>query len=86
MTVYENETKESVAQVFNFFDLLGGKDNVNAIEVERFLQIRGILEPKGGDYKQVLKYKKDEDTYNFVNKQAHCAGEDYELDVAKLDE
>ena len=86
MSIIENGSNECVAQVFNYFDLLGGKDSMNGAEVERFLQVRGILEPKGGDYKQVLKYKKDVDTYNLVNKQTLCAGEDFELDYAKLDE
>ena len=66
--------------------MLGGKDSINGAEVERFLQVRGILEPKGGDYKQVLKYKKDVDTYNLVNKQTLCAGVDFELDYARMDE
>ena len=51
MSIIENGSNECVAQVFNYFDLLGGKDSMNGAEVERFLQVRGILEPKGGDYK-----------------------------------
>ena len=51
MSIIEGGSNECVAQVFNYFDLLGGKDSMNGAEVERFLQVRGILEPKGGDYK-----------------------------------
>ena len=83
--VYAVQTKELVAQIFNFIDTLGGKEGVNADEIERFLQVRAVLEPKGSDYKQVLKYKKDEEAHSFVTKIAACAGEAFALDYELLD-
>ena len=84
--VFENSSKEIISQIFNFIDTMGGKDQINPDEVERFLQVRGILEPTNGDYKQVLKYKKDEETHNYVTKLAECAGEAFELDTNLLDQ
>ena len=83
--VFDNTNKEIIAQIFNFIDTMGGKDNITADEIERFLQVRGILEPDNGDYKKVLKYKKDEETHQFVTKMTECAGEAFQLDTDLLD-
>ena len=57
--IYDTQSKEIVAQIFNFIDTLGGKSSINPDAIEKFLMVRGILEPQGGDYANVLQSKKD---------------------------
>ena len=52
--VYDKESKEIIAQIFNFIDVLGGKQGVTADAIEKYLMVRGIIEPKGSDYSSLL--------------------------------
>lgn len=57
--VYDTQSKEIIAQIFNFIDVLGGKQGVTADAIEKYLIVRGIIEPKGSDYATALQTKKD---------------------------
>ena len=56
LTVTDRKSGEIVSQTFNFLDHIGGKQAVNAENVEQFLVMRGILASKGS---QNLKTQKD---------------------------
>ena len=57
--IYDNQSKEIIAQIFNFIDVLGGKQSVTADLIEKYLMVRGVIAPKGSDYENVLQTKKD---------------------------
>lgn len=47
--VIDTQTKAVLSQTFNFIDVLGGKQLINADNIERFFAVRGVFEPKGSD-------------------------------------
>ena len=86
LCVYDSQSKEIVAQVFNFIDVLGGKQQINPDSLERFLAVRGIIQPKQSDVELLQQGKKEAETYNFYTKMAVCAGEAYALNDQELAE
>ena len=65
---------------------MGGKSSINPDAIEKFLMVRGILEPEGGDYANVLHGKKDVEAHAYVTRMAPCAGEAFELDAKALEQ
>ena len=47
--VVDTQSKAIVSQTFNFIDVLGGKQLINADNIEKFFAIRGVFQPKGDD-------------------------------------
>ena len=47
--VIDTQTKAMLSQTFNFIDVLGGKQLINADNIERFFAVRGVFEPSGSD-------------------------------------
>ena len=47
--VVDTQTKAMLSQTFNFIDVLGGKQLINADNICKFFAIRGVFEPSGAD-------------------------------------
>jgi len=43
--VIDTQSKAMLSQTFNFIDVLGGKQLINAENIEKFFAVRGIFEP-----------------------------------------
>ena len=69
-------------QTFNFIDVLGGKQLINADNIERFFAVRGVFEPKGSDIELISQGRRESEIYNFVTRVSPCAGPDFELNTA----
>lgn len=68
-----------LSQTFNFIDVLGGKQLINADNIERFFAIRGVFQPKGDDLELIARGRREAETHNFMTKVAPCAGPVFEF-------
>lgn len=73
-----------LSQTFNFIDVLGGKQLINADNICKFFAIRGVFEPSGSDIELITRGRREAEVHNFVTKIAKCAGEDFAFDHASL--
>lgn len=55
-----------VSQTFNFIDVLGGKQMINADNIHRFFAIRGVFEPTGSDIESISQGRREQEIHNFV--------------------
>ena len=74
--VYDSASKEIVAQIFNFIDVMGGKAALTLEGIEKYFVVRGLLEPLDGDE---ISDKKDHEIHSFVTKSSQYAGPDFQL-------
>ena len=72
--VVDTKTKLLLNQTFNFIDVLGGKQLINADNIERFFAIRGVFEPKGSDMELINQGRRESETYRFHTQVTRCAG------------
>ena len=82
--VVETQSKKMLSQTFNFIDVLGGKQLINADNIERFFAVRGVFEPKGSDIELIVQSRREAEVHNFVTKVSECAGPEFAFDAAKL--
>ena len=47
--VIDTQSKLLLSQTFNFIDVLGGKQLINADNIQHFFAVRGVFEPTGSD-------------------------------------
>lgn len=77
--VIDTQTKEMLSQTFNFIDVLGGKSLINAENIERFLAIRGIMQPSGPDLELISRGRREAEIHHFNTTVAPCAGPEFEF-------
>ena len=82
--VVDNKSKEIVSQIFGFVDILGGKALINADQIEKFLAVRGILEPKGTDIEAIMHGKKESEVHELHTKMAKCSGPNFALNLEEF--
>ena len=82
--VVDTQSKAMLSQTFNFIDVLGGKQLINADNIERFFAIRGVFEPQGADLQLITVDRKAAEVHNFATQVAPCAGPDFTLDNERL--
>ena len=82
--VIDSQTKVILSQTFNFIDVLGGKQLINAENLERFFAIRGVFEPKGSDIELISHGRREAEIHNYVTQVAQCAGPEFAFDVGRL--
>lgn len=71
--------------MFSIVDSLGGKNSINAESIEKFLAVRGVLEPKNESAELIKQGKKERELHNFVTQAAVCAGPQFSLDTQMLE-
>ena len=73
-----------LSQTFNFIDVLGGKQLINAENITKFFAIRGVFEPSGSDIELITRGRREAEIHSFVTRVTQCAGPDFAFDHAKL--
>ena len=84
--VVDTQTKEMLSQTFNFIDVLGGKQLINAENIERFFAIRGIFQPSGPDLELISRGRREAEVHYFNTRTAPCAGPDFAMPTEKFEQ
>jgi hypothetical protein len=75
-----------LSQTFNFIDVLGGKQLINADNIQRFFAVRGVFEPTGSDIELIGQGRREAEIHNYFTRVAPCAGPIFAFDHAKVAE
>lgn len=75
----DKKTNEILTNIFNFVDMAGGAQNITTESLEKFLMMRGILEPSE-------KFTgKDQEVYYLANMSSYLDGE-HNIDDAAVED
>ena len=82
--VVDTQSKMMLSQTFNFIDVLGGKQLINADNICKFFAIRGVFEPSGSDIEAITRGRREAEVHNYVTRVTQCAGPEFAFDHARL--
>lgn len=92
--ITDTKTGQIVSQLFNFVDLLGGKQGITAesklgicsinLGIERLLALRGVLQPGEELIREIQKTQKLREQHLYLIQSSHLSGDAFQLDAAEL--